>query len=569
MMPRRLLLTACLLIGNAAATTAPWWPEQKAPKAYVDAKWPRDVAGQVLVQSLSGLAARAVNDGRLDELVWGEALGQPYPEWKKRTLLHLRLQHRGRFTANELLARYVKAGIVRGYVLYEPDRSEGEPYQPRANMNLSVHGATTAAGVLDAVVVDATLEPLCREHGLSCLYDARGVTLPEVFARFKDHLSRDLLCILDPKVPHVRDMAIAHRAFVVCGTGDFTQRVLEWLKPLTPVAGWNIGDEFANTAQLSRWAHFNTASNWTLNMPFLSAVARSHTPARLRPFDPRSIDWDDRRSCVAFVMSDGDNVGWLTRDFWDERYFGHPRRGDFPFGWSACLGDLAAVAPVVLDRLAETLDGNVSMVQAGGGYFYPDLFAAGRDDRDALLRAHARQIGKRMQRSGATALTFIAHRSDSDAAKEAYRIFAEEIGNLAGMLVLDYTPYNRMQGEVFWAKNRAGVPIPAVTARYALWANLKRPRTAGPIELAQLINLECGKGQSLAWTSVHAWSRHINPESGAEEQGLGPVGWCVDRIDAKTVRVVRPEELLWRLRMAHDPGATATATAGTKRSLPR
>lgn len=40
--------------------------------------------------------------------------------------------------------------------------------------------------------------------------------------------------------------------------------------------------------------------------------------------------------------------------------------------------------------------------------------------------------------------------------------------------------------------------------------------------------------------------------------GYGPVGWCVDRLP-DNVRVVLPEELLWRIRMQKDPAQTEAA----------
>ncbi len=39
------------------------------------------------------------------------------------------------------------------------------------------------------------------------------------------------------------------------------------------------------------------------------------------------------------------------------------------------------------------------------------------------------------------------------------------------------------------------------------------------------------------------------------ESGYTPVTWCAGRLPSK-VRVVRPEELFWRIRMGHDADAT-------------
>src|SRR5690349_509546 len=50
-----------------------WWPRQAMPKALVrlakDMPEPR-AASDMLAQSVAGLAAKAVNEGRSDEMVW-------------------------------------------------------------------------------------------------------------------------------------------------------------------------------------------------------------------------------------------------------------------------------------------------------------------------------------------------------------------------------------------------------------------------------------------------------------------------------------------------------------------
>ena len=38
-------------------------------------------------------------------------------------------------------------------------------------------------------------------------------------------------------------------------------------------------------------------------------------------------------------------------------------------------------------------------------------------------------------------------------------------------------------------------------------------------------------------------------------RGYSPVLWCAERLPAG-VRVVSPEELVWRIRMQHDPSQT-------------
>ena len=71
----------------------------------------------------------------------------------------------------------------------------------------------------------------------------------------------------------------------------------------------------------------------------------------------------------------------------------------------------------------------------------------------------------------------------------------------------------------------------------------------------------------LAWTIVHTWSgfkkidgndeQAENDQFGAPgtEAAVTPTKWCVDRIDP-SVKVVTPEELVWRIRLRDRPEQT-------------
>jgi hypothetical protein len=72
------------------------------------------------------------------------------------------------------------------------------------------------------------------------------------------------------------------------------------------------------------------------------------------------------------------------------------------------------------------------------------------------------------------------------------------------------------------------------------------------------------------WAIAHAWSWFRNapgPDEEAEnmpqenagahggERGYAPVTWCVERLPTG-IRTVSPEELVWRIRMKHNPEQT-------------
>jgi hypothetical protein len=579
------LLTAAppAALGAAAGDAGPrMWPVQARPAALVRTGPPHAFpqprpAYEMLVASVAGLAAASVSERRGDEMVW-VATGNPDVEaWYAAVTGGARPAApivRGDFAPWDLVDRFAKRGIVKGYILYRADRSPGELNEHRPGMDLSVNVATSLAGILGGVLVEEALEPQARALGLRRLLDARGKTQAWCFQTYRDRFNRRLLCTQDPRKPHARDLAIAQCALTVYGPEAPLADAMAWLEPLSPVLGWNGGDEFETTRLSSLHGHLQTATDWCMNLPVLMAGSDPARSPRVRSFDPHTIDWDDRRSGVCFVGSDGDNVQWLTGNFFSNRdYWANPDRGTIPFGWSACLAQLAELCPPALDRAARTQGANDRFVEWGCGYYYPDLFARSRPDRWALLARHARRMWSLMRQTGTRIIGFnVADLGAPDACK-ALQVFAGESDGLLAFLVFQYAPYEAGAGNVYWVKDRAGGDVPVIAARYSIWADANnRPRAGTPAKVAREIRdtLAATPPAELPrydWAVVHAWS-YFRKAPGADEsaenvppgaappagaaRGYAPATWCAQRLP-HDVRPMDPEELAWRLRMRHNP----------------
>ena len=107
---------AALAVGAAAAGAEEgrWWPVQALPKGIVrTVPWQLSAqpgtAYQMMVQSVAGLAAKAVNEGRGDELVWVGTDHADLEDWYGRLLAgHPQIEARGVLRPWELVDRYVK-----------------------------------------------------------------------------------------------------------------------------------------------------------------------------------------------------------------------------------------------------------------------------------------------------------------------------------------------------------------------------------------------------------------------------------------------------------------------------
>ena len=215
-------LAAVFLVTLGPAVAMPeegrWWPVQSLPHAIVRTtsleRFPAPHGPHhMLVQSVAGLAAKAVNEERGDELVWVTSTHPDLEDWYQRFQAdHSDLVIRDNVEPWELVDRYVANGIIRGYVLYTWDKSLGklaeDPQRP--GLDSSVNVATSVAGLLDGVLIDESLEQQAQSRGLKLLLDARGKSPQWCFETYRDKFNRRLICMQDPQIPNCRDLAIAH-----------------------------------------------------------------------------------------------------------------------------------------------------------------------------------------------------------------------------------------------------------------------------------------------------------------------------------------------------------------------
>lgn len=540
------------------------WPEQKAPRKVIVCQAGSTPAEAMLVESLSGLAAQAVNDGRFDTMLWIETPNASYKALFDESVAALGITDIGRMSTGQVVDLLRKRGILRGYVLYKQDRQHANPYASNPGTDYSCNVATVYASLLRGALVDESLVGFAHEHKLRELKDARHESPRECFERNRTKLCRKSALSIPPSVHNLRDYAIAHRLMLYADQKELVETVLEWVEPLSPILGWGCGDEYNFTSLIARWGHYNTATNWCMNLPFICSVGKRARPARIAKSRPSEIDFDDRSPCHAFVMSDGDNVQWSMDSYGEsEKYMGNKDIGKVALSWTLCPTELAIVSPFTWNKIAARQQPNFSFLEYGGGYQYPDIFASKRPDRPALLREFARRLNYHFQQLGIDIFGFICFDVASAQAQEAFRIYAEEMPGLVGMLAVQYFPYE-LDGKVYWARNREGVDIPVVTSRYSLWneVNEHRPRAGVPEYVASLINRDVTAARQtgepmLHWTIVHAWSDFSasSPVTPSPAIGFNPVQ-ATQRLLLPGIRPVSAAELLWRIRMEHRPEQT-------------
>ena len=558
------LLLMCILVATACGIEDPtseiseynWWPVQPVPEGLVIAKEAESHGENALLYSIAGHVAAAQKNGEVDELVWIEVGGE-YPKWYSRFVNRIEPEERGEFNVWELLDRYKDVINIEGYILYNPELNS----ELRDEMDFSYNIAVSYAGVENAIIIDESLESEIQMLGYTKILDAREISRDHYFKDLKNRKNRDLIVTMNPSQHNNMDFAIANNALVFYDTDEVTEEAMEWVNPISPVVGWNHGDEYEFTIMATKNGLFNTASDHANNLITLSAGAEIAEINQINSVNPGTIDFDKKGHFHSFLMSDGDNMQWTIGSFLEhENYWGSSFHGDFPMGFTSPSINLSLMAPDVLNEFSNTQPEYTTVIEYGpGGYQYPDQFASDTENREEVQREYARRISRHMNRAGVTVLGFISVEISSEDAMEAYQIYAEEIDNLTGMLAVQYAPYHGGDGEVFWMENRDGVKIPVVTSKYSLWQGLDFDERGGDIQkVADIINKDIeGKDESMEWTAIHSWSEFKNPADTSETAiGVQPLKWTIDQMNDE-INIVSPEELIWRIRMKHYPEQTS------------
>ncbi len=536
------------------------WFVQQSPKSIIicngeGLKQPESM----LLESLSGLCGQAVNDGMFDEMVWIDFANVSYKQIFQSSLKILNIYTPKKMDVWELLKYLESKKIVKGYILYKADRSKGENYTKREGINYSSNVATVYAGLLKGILVEESLEAQIKKTGLKRLKDVRNESPDICFARCKALLNRGSAISIDPKVSNCRDIAIAQKLMTYYGNGPFSEQILEWVTPLSPILGWNCGNEDEYTGAITRWGHYNTASNWCHNLPIIMAASDKMKPLAVHEKQQSNIQLSDTIAYHSFVVSDGDNMQWVMGNFLDNStYMGNGEKNPSAVSWTLCPVNLSVVSTSTWNRFVSMKKDNSSVIEYGGGYQYPDEFAINRPNREELLTEFARRMNWHFKKLNIKIFGFICKDVFCKEARQAYEIYAREIEGLTGMIAIQYNPYN-MGGDIIWVKNKENAEIPVVTAKFTIWANLRHnPLSGSPDYIAALINRDAAqatnqKDKPLSWTIIHAWSDFSKNISSSVKPVKGyNAGKVSEHLLSPQIKDVPLNELLWRIRERHN-----------------
>jgi hypothetical protein len=540
------------------------WPKQEPPRKVIISDFGNSLAESMMAESLSGLTAQAVNAKKFDSMVWFDTNNESYRKIFEKSVEVLGIKDIQKMSVWDLLNYLKRKHVVKGYILYKVDKPRKNPYASNPNTDYSVNVATVYASLLHGVLADESLVPQMKQLGLKELKDARNESPELCFERNKAYLCRMSALSVPPSVHHLRDYAIAHRLMLFADDKTLANKVLEWVQPLSPILGWGCGDEYDFTSIIACWGDYNSASNWCVNLPFISSVSGKVKLSANGETLLKGIDFTDKSSFHSYVMSDGDNVQWAMGSYIDsENYMANPNCKGLGINWTLCATELSVLSPFTWNAAVGRQSSTNSIFEYGGGYQYPDIFAINRKNRTELLHEFARRLNYHFNQLNIKIFGFICKDVSSKEAQEAFQIYADEMPNLTGMIAVQYFPYE-LEGKIYWKTNKRGIDIPIVASRYSIWneVNEYRPFAGVPEFVASLINRDEMAARekdnsTLSWTIVHAWSNFSKSSrvTPLPAIGVNPVKATNDLL-LPSIKSIALDELLWRIRMKYRPEQT-------------
>jgi hypothetical protein len=408
---------------------------------------------------------------------------------------------------------------LNGYVVYDGEINE----------------ATSAAGALGGLMVHQSLlsGPIgtaLANAGLTQVEDVRGRDSQWVWNKYSSQFNKDLIFRQQPSFSHqLRDLAVLNAGFIFNETGAARDAYLAAQNDHSLVLGWgynnNESEFFGSASQQNLMGvpadHLQMSaapSRWQVNIPQQAA----HTST--------DITTEAGSHYVAFVMSDGDNVQWLTNDFArDQRWFGSPHRGkfDFTFDVSPALKD---INPVALKYLYEQAAGDAHktffVTPGGRGLNYPSQ----TPDLDGFMNATIPAMT-------AVDQNIISVLDDTVNLNKLYQMVDRP--EVMGLMLKTGAAYAGQHGAIYWHEGK-----PIVSTKYTLWDGFDSPN-----EIVSALNGaptdSLTNQASYTIVNVHPWSTSL--AEGGQGSPMDNVNYIVDRLNP-AVKVVTLEELFIHLR---------------------
>ena len=422
--------------------------------------------------------------------------------------------------------------LLDGIALYKLDSHD-----------VGINIAATYAAVNNVLGVPDVLADRFVAMGLAVVIDLRAIVgtnaerQKAVFDMCYDKLDKHGLVhqVVNGNNFHIRlrDLGICNGwACVYTGESDddraFRKYVLSRLEPNIPVYGWN-DDEIAFIRDISEFGDYALPTDWSVNHSYFG---RKNAELRQR------IHGDIERipagkHYVALVVSDGDNIQWLERDFATTGSFGQRLATpcDYKMSWTFSPS-MAKICPDGANYVYDHAKADY-FVSGVSGIGYANCLSYPREHLDEFTR----QTAEAMERSDLSVVTLldnIANTADEQFVQDRLHSYAKFDIIKGGIWELDPDRYGSGHGKVWWVDGK-----PFVSVRFTMWyptGNMSDVTKAWLDEMAAQVNampVDPTSEDGYTVINIHPWT--MNQQS---------IDYFVSRLDRNRTELVYADELI-------------------------
>lgn len=377
-----------------------------------------------------------------------------------------------------LLAAY--GNLAAGYVLCD---------------DAGAAAAVSVAGALQAVIIPEALQSAAEAAGLTLLADVRGwddkaLRESEYFGRLDRQIAVEQPVDMAPKLVDLAVMAGLYFGFSSSDKVKDHTKTFAFLDDNAVIFGWNnVIGEHDTVESFSGLNACMIPADHGCNYSVLSGFAGM---AFTQKTETEALSAGPRHT-VCFVMTDGDNLQWMTSSFTGGSHFGSPIRGEFPMGWGIAAS-IDTVAPPMARYLFENMTPKDEFVTqiSGVGYTFPSKWK-----NKAALAEMAAQLNAHMKNTDTSVAVVLDDRGFKSPAPDT--LLSQP--DIDALFYFDYGNYAEHHGAVRMVNGK-----PIITARYRLWNNRKG---SSPEEIAASINAaskDPTRVDAYSLVAVHAWS---------------------------------------------------------------
>lgn len=292
----------------------------------------------------------------------------------------------------------------------------------------------------------------------------------QIFDRYSDRLNPAGLvhqvAVGDEFRLELRDFSISKGYF--CFFTDeneediaFRHRVLAWADRNIAIYGWTT-NEIAFLKDISAYGNYVIPMDWSANHSYFSVGEAKNISLRQKHPDEEKLT--PGKHYLAIVVSDGDNVQWLERDFATTSTFGQRRRSrmDYKMNWTISPS-MVSLCPLVMQGLYDK-GGNDYFLSGVSGIGYTNLMTY----PSGHLQTYAELTDEAMRSADLQVICMLDNVDMLADEKEVHRrlnVIAAHSSIHGGVWELDPDRYESGKGRVFFSDN--GKPF--VSVRLSLW----------------------------------------------------------------------------------------------------